>query len=166
MHALEKLFIENVNGSSIISIDTTTIPTLAGGKSNPDQGRIAKVSTGHNVMVFQNRNSNAYQNMINKRLIAEGKNPEFEVGPRQWGTRIKNTPFVEHKGEMYLEVIFLRSGKVSYTRDGDVCDMNTIHGLKEDSVSEQGGLDNKVIIRTFKFSSINAVTINGQKYNF
>lgn len=167
MNKLEKLFIENVNGGSIISIDVETIPKLTGGKSNPDQGRITKVSTGNNVMVFQNRNSNAYENMVNRRLAAEGKDVNFTVGPRQWGTRIANTPFVEHKGEVYLEVIYLKAGDVKYKRDGVFVDKSEVIGLAEDAESgHQGGLDNKVIIRTFKFASIKAVTINSQRHTF
>jgi len=102
--------------------------------------------------------------MINKRLAEEGKSSDFTVGPRTWGTRIKNTPFVEHNGEMYLEVIFLRAGDVSYHRDGVAVDKRDINGLNEPAEGNQGGLDNKVIIRTFKFSSITAITINGSKF--
>jgi hypothetical protein len=167
MNKLEKLFIENVNGSSIISLDVETIPKLSGGKSNPDQGHITKETSGCNVMVFQNRNSNAYQNMVNKRLAQEGKSADFTVGPRTWGNRIKNTPFVEHKGEMYLEVICLKPGTSVFKRDGVVVDKSSVQGLADDAEGAvQGGLDNKVIIRTFKFASIKAVTINSQRYTF
>lgn len=162
MNKVEKLFVENVSGATFIALDTLTPVKLVGGKANPDQGRITKQTIGSNVMVFQNKNSNAYQNMINKRLISEGKNPEFQVGERTWGTRIKNTPFVEHNGEMYLEVIFLKCGDVTYLRDGQLVNKSDIQGLPvEQEGGNQGGLDNKVIIRSFKFSSITGVTING-----
>ena len=93
--------------------------------------------------------------------------PDFEVGPRQWGIRIKNTPFVEHKGEMYLEVIFLRSGSSFYKKNGLPIAKSDINGLPETKEEgEQGGLDNKVIIRTFKLSSVKAVTIDGVKHQF
>lgn len=165
MLPVEKLFIENVNGSSILSIDTITAVKLRGGVKNVDQGRVTKKTVGSNVMVFQNKTTNAYANMINKRLVAEGKVPEFKISPRTWGFRIQNTPFVQHNNEMYLEVIFLRCGKVQYQKDGVLCNKEDIQGLPtEKEEGEQGGLENKVIIRSFKLSSITGVTINGKRF--
>lgn len=155
----------DVNGNTIISIDTVTIPTLAGGKKNPMQGQIRKVMIGGNVMVFTNKQSNGYENMINRRLTAEGKDPaSFQLGPRSWGTRIAGTPFIEHNGAMYLEVIFLRPGKVHYEHGIRPINANEIEGLRHADEAEQGGLDNKVVIRTFKFDSISSITINGQRH--
>lgn len=165
MPTLKQLFTENVNGATFISLDTVTQVNLLGGKANPYKGRVTKKMVGANVMVFQNKTTNGYENMVNRRLQAEGKSIVFEVGPRQWGTRVPNTPFVEHKEETYLEVIFLRPGKVEYLLDGQPVDPSTIPGMPaEKEEGEQGGLDNKVVIRTFKFSSIVAVAINGARY--
>jgi hypothetical protein len=159
--------ISGVNGASFIGIDTETTPTLKGGKKNPMQGRVRKVMIGASVMVFQNKNGSSYENMINRRLVAEGKDPNFEVGPRKWGTRVEGTPFVTHNGVTYIEVIFLKAGKVHYTVDGKEVDGATIEGLDVDKeeTSEQGGLNNKVIIRTFLTSSIKRMTINGKTFN-
>ena len=155
----------SVNGNSIISIDTVTTPVLAGGKKNPMQGQIRKVMIGGNVMVFTNKNSNGYENMVQRRLAQEGKDPStFELGERQWGTRIAGTPFVEHNGAKYLEVIFLRPGKVHFEHGLRTIERDQIEGLKDAENGEQGGLDNKVIIRTFKEDSIAAITINGARH--
>ena len=152
-----------VLGASFVGLDTLTIPTLKGGKGNPMQGEVAKFNEGSSVMVFQNKNSNGYENMVMKRLIAEGKNPEsFELGKRTWGTRIEGTPLIEHKGEYYLEVIFLKSGEVSYYHEGKEIHKNEVIGLEEKEEGKQGGLDNKVIIRTFKVASLISVRINSK----
>jgi hypothetical protein len=152
-----------VLGASFVGLDTLTIPTLKGGKSNPMQGEVAKFNEGSSVMVFQNKNSNGYENMVMKRLIAEGKNPEsFELGKRAWGTRIEGTPLIEHKGEYYLEVIFLKSGVVSYYHEGKEIHKNEVIGLEDKEEGHQGGLDNKVIIRTFKIASLISVRINSK----
>ncbi len=151
INALE-VILAQVNGNSICSIDTETIPQLLGGRKNPMQGEIRKVTIGTNVMVFQNKKVNGYDAMVRRRLEKEGKDPEsFVLSPRQWGQRIENTPFVEHNGEHYLEVICLKAGKTHY-----------MHGARpiEDG-GEQGGLENKVVIRSYKFSSIRAINING-----
>ena len=160
---LKPLF-ENVSGNTFIGLDTVTVPKLKGGKANPHQGRVKKLMTGANVMVFTNKNSNGYDNMVKRRLEAEGKDPStFELGERAWGTRVPNLPIVEHNDVQYLEVIFLRPGEVSYLLDGQPIAKEEIQGLesKEASEDSQGGLDNKVIIRTFKADSISRLVIDG-----
>lgn len=160
-----KEIFSKVNGATFISIDTKTNVLLKGGKGNPLQGRVTKRTVGSNVMVFQNKTTNAYENMVNRRLAQEGKEITFEVGPRQWGTRLQGTPFVVHKDELYLEVIFLRPGKSEYLLDGQPVDKSQIDGLPEKpEEGEQGGLENKVIIRTYKVASIEAFTIDKQRY--
>ena len=125
------------------------------------QGRVTKTMIGASVMVFQNKASNGYENMVNRRLEAEGKDPSsFTVGPRPWGERVPNTPIVAHKGKEYLEVIFLKAGEVSYALDGKPIAKDEITGLKDSESGEQGGLNNKVIIRTFGLDSLIAVRLN------
>jgi hypothetical protein len=156
-----------VNGNTFISMDTTTTPILKGGKSNPMQGRVQKHMTGASIMVFQNKNTNAYKNMVERRLAKEGKAPAFELSPRRWGERVANLPIVEHKGGEYLEVIFLNANavKVSYTIDGKAIDKADIIGLNErPTEGKQGGLEDKVIIRDFKAESIDRLTVAGKVY--
>lgn len=160
---------ENVSGASFVGIDTLTEVKLTGGKKNPQQGRITKRMVGAQVMVFQNKNINGYESMIQRRLIQEGKDPtSFELGPRAWGTRIPNMPIVEHFKDnatcYYLEVIFLKPGRVEYLFDGQPIAEHQIIGLPEKVEGEQGGLDNKVIIRCFKADSITEVRIDGKVY--
>jgi len=156
----------NLSGASFISIDTCTPVTLSGGKKNPLQGRVTKVVTGSNVMVFQNKNQNGYDNMVKRRLHNEGKDPDsFVIGPRQWGVREEGSPFVTHKGKEYLEVIFLSSGTVQYYVDG-VVHNGPIQGLRTNPVEgHQGGLNNKVIIRTYTVDHIQSITINKNQYD-
>lgn len=165
MTKLQQL-LADVNGNTIISIDTVTVPKLKGGKSNPMQGVVRKVMIGANVMVFTNKRSNGYENMVMRRLAQEGKDPSsFQLGPRAWGQRIEGTPFIEHNGALYLEVIFLKPGKSHYEHGVRKIDRSEVIGLEEASEGgEQGGLENKVIIRTFKADSISSITINGERH--
>lgn len=160
-----------VNGASFISIDTVTIPTInktLGGRGkdaipNPHYGRIQKVMTGAVVMVFQNKKINGYEAMIQRRLIDEGKDPAtFVLGPRKWGNRMENLPVVEHNGQYYLEVIFLKPGSVQYFLDGHLIDKDLIQGMREpaEDPTQQGGLENQVVIRSFKFDSITRIKID------
>lgn len=156
---------QNVNGGSFVGIDSLTEVKLAGGKKNPMQGRVTKRMVGAQVMVFQNKNTNAYEAMIQRRLVAEGKDPaSFVLGERAWGTRVPNMPIVEHKGAYYLEVIFLKAGQVEYRLDGAPIARDLIEGLVESQGGEQGGLENKVIIRTFAADSVTEVRVDGKAY--
>lgn len=157
----------NLKGSSFIGLDTVTDIKLTGGKGNPFQGRVQKAASGHSVQLFSNKNSNGYENMVKRRLIAEGKDPEaFTLGERAWGTRIPNTAFVEHKGELYLEVIFLKSGDTTILLD-NIPHAGDIPGMPvEKESSGQGGLENQVIVRTFKASSIKRLRFDHIEYVF
>lgn len=158
--------VSGINGASFIGIDTLTTVKLTGGKKNEMQGRVQKSTVGSSVMVFQNKNSNGYSNMVKRRLEAEGKNSEtFEVKPRTWGVRISGTPLVEHKGAYYLEVIFLKAGENAYLLDGKPIKKDLIVGLPEKKTEgTQSGLENKVIIRSYKIDSISRISINKEVY--
>lgn len=158
--------VANINGASFVGLDTHTDVTLTGGKQNPMQGRVTKRMVGATVMSFQNKNFSAYEAMVKRRLAAENKDPSnFVLGERAWGTRVPNMPIVEHKGEYYLEVIFMNPGIVSYELDGNPIPASAIIGLKAPAAGEQGGLEDKVIIRTFKAESITELRIDGQVFN-
>lgn len=177
-HTTQSALIEllkSVNGASFISIDTLTIPTInktIGGRGkdaipNPHYGRITKVMTNAVVMVFQNKTVNGYEAMIQRRLSQEGKDPaSFTLGERKWGTRLENLPVVEHNGEYYLEVIFLKPGTAHYCLDGQVIHPADIQGMRvvDKDETQQGGLDDQVIIRSFKFDSITRIKIDGNTF--
>jgi len=160
--------LESVKGGSFIGLDTKSEVKLKGGKKNPMQGRVTKITTGANTMVFATESGSPYEAMVKRRLEEEGKDPEsFTVGPRAWGTRIKGTPFIEHKDNHYLEVIYISPGKTEYFLDGEPIEKDEIEGLGVDTEKTekgQGGLENKVVIRTFKTDSIVAIRTNGQEY--
>lgn len=163
MTNLFELLTTNLNGSTFISIDTVTTPKLTGGRKNLMQGRVTKHTTGANVMVFQNKNINGYQAMVERRLTKEGKSG-FELSPRAWGTRLPNCCLVEHKGQLYVEVIFLTAGDTHYELDGVRIDKSEVEGLPSSSNGAQGGLEDKVIIRTFKAANIRSIRINKHSY--
>lgn len=162
-----------VQGCTFAALDTLTYPPLKGGKANPMQGKIAKHSIGHRVMLFTNKNSSGYENKVRRHLIAEGKNPDsFAMGALPWGKRIENTPFIENNGKYYLQTVFLKSGENKYrvTNSGPIVlpdgkvflagsyiDKDDIIGLKETSGSEGQGLENEVIVRAFALESILAI---------
>jgi len=166
-YTVAQKLLETVDGAGFAGIDTVTTVTLKGGKSNPQQGRVTKLHNGANVMLFTNKKTNAYEAMVGRRLEAEGKSAsDFKLQPRKWGTRVEDSPFVEHKGEYYIEVIFLKAGTSEYELDRKPINKDDIVGLPEVKAGGQGGLENTVIIRTYKLSSIKAIRIDGTEYKF
>lgn len=154
--------LERIQGATFASMDTRTLVGLTGGRKNPMKDRVWKVSKNHRVMVFTNKNSNAYQNMVNRRLEKEGKSVDFIVAERKWGTRLPNLPIVEHKGKYYLEVIFLHSGTVEYYLDNEPIETDAIEGFKitpKDSGRQGLEPEHAVIIRTFALESITELRI-------
>lgn len=171
-YTLREIF-ANVHGTSFVGLDTESVVKLKGGKKNEQQGRVTKRVTGSSVMVFSNTEQNGYENLVQRRLIEEGKDPTtFSVGPRTWGTRVPNLPIIEHEKDgvkkEYLEVIFLKPGKTEYFLDGQPINKEDIIGLevKEESSDSQGGLDNKVVIRTYADDSIKKIRIDGFEYEW
>ncbi len=149
--------LKELNGQAIVSFNAKTQIKLLGGKKNPMLNRVEKVMKNGQIMIMCNMNSNGYDNMVKRRLKAEGKDPEsFKLSKRVWGERVPNTPFVLHKGQVYVEAIFLKAPKnVSYLLDGKPIDKDLIEGLKDKpKEGKQGGLDNKVAIRTYKLESL------------
>ena len=96
-----------------------------------------------------------------------GTGKTFELSPRAWGERVPGTCFVTHKGEDYLEVIFNKVVETSYFRNGQPIAKADIEGLPAPKTeAAQGGLDeeDKVIIRTYKLSSIREIRAFGKEY--
>jgi hypothetical protein len=161
-----KSAVDHVKGVTFISLDTLTDVKLTGGKKNPLQGRVQKATRGANVMVFNSTEQNGYENMIKRRMAEEGKDPStFVLGKRAWGQRIEQSPFIDHNGKKYLECIFVSPGKSVYLVDGVETDKDDIEGIPvvKENEESQGGIENKVVIRSFSLDSITAVKINGSE---
>lgn len=156
--------------------------------ANPHFERISKTEVGASVIVGAD-----YQTMVKKRLseqqIEEYKHADelreagkenmakaieenaadpldFIVGERKWGTRIDGTPLIEHKGDYYIDVIYLKSGESVFRDGGKLIDEDDIQGYNKpkQSTQSQGGVDNKVIFRTIKLDSLVELRINKKVY--
>lgn len=149
-----------------MGIDFETEPKLSGGKKNDHLGRVIKRTEGSSVMVFANKYVNGYEAMVRRRLVQEGKDADnFQLGPRTWGTRVEGLPIVEHNGNFYLDAIFMNPGTSIYLLDGVVTDAAKIKGLSPSTDSgEQGGLDNKVIIRTIALGNVTSIRAGKATY--
>ena len=162
---IQEIF-KDVKGAAFVGLDTESPVKLKGGKKNPYQGRVTEVVEGSNVTISFGEDS-IYENSVRRKIEKEGKDQEdFELKPRAWGTRIAGTPYIEHDDKHYLECIFNHAGKTKYLLDGAEIDISTIEGFekpaeKEDDPS-QGGIEKKVIIRTYSIDSIKTIRFKGE----
>lgn len=161
---------KKVNGNTIISMDTCTIPKLLGGKKNPMQGLVRKITIGSTSQIFQNKNGSSYESKVKRNMAKEGANPDdFTVQQRTWGTRVPNTPIIEHTDKAgnyneYLETLGIRAGKVHFEFEGKEIAKEDIEGYKANTYGTQGGQEDKVIINNFKFDSILSFRLDKQSY--
>ena len=164
LEQIEEL-LSSFQGSTFASLDTITNVALKGGKKNEMQGRVTKRTSNNQVMLFTNEKSNGYENMVKRRLVAEGKDPEsFTVGPLPWGERVPNTPLIKHKDRYYIQMIFNKSGNSNYFLDNRAIDKADITGLEERVGTGKQGLeeDNGVVVRTVALDSIIEIRLLGE----
>lgn len=146
--------LSKIRNNAIGSIETKTSVTLTG-KNNPMKGRVTKVTKGGSVQFFGNTKSNGYLNKKRRNALANGESPEtvkaMESKPRAWGHRIPETPLVTHKGNQYVELIWLHAPTtVKYYLDGKPIDKKDIIGLKKSSPAKKDSIQ----LRTMKLDSI------------
>jgi hypothetical protein len=171
-HAIEAI-LAPISGATFASLDTQTEVKLTGGKKNPLQGRVVKRCLGNRVMLFTNKYSSAYDNMVKRRLEQAGLDPAgFNAGALPWGTRVPNSPFIENNGKLYLQTVFLKAGDIKYFERSDCVDRSyipinkeAITGLNEKTGSEHQGLERsrQVIVRTYDINSIQAIRCFGDE---
>lgn len=106
---MERFLLENlldkINGCTFANIDATTEPSSG----------IIKKTTGIRVILFTNKKTSGYENMVKRRLEEAGKDPDsFRSGDLPWGEQVPNSPLVEHKGKVYLKCILLSEGQSKY----------------------------------------------------
>lgn len=128
---LKNLLME-INGCTFATIDAETVPSPG----------IRKVTTGKRVILFTNKKSSGYDNMVRRRLIEAGKNPDnFGLGDLPWGTRVPDSPLITHGPKTYLQVIelhpgasrfFLLDGKEVAEKDLNLRSRRTNQGLSEE----------------------------------
>jgi len=167
-----KELVNDIKGSTFAGLTTRTKVKLTGGKKNPMQDRVEKLTENSNVMVFSNSEKSGYAEMVKRRMVKEGKNPdEFQLKPRAWGTRVENSPFIKHNDKYYFECIFINPGKSTYLLDGEPIDKSEIEGLPQDKekteteIKSQGGIEDKVVLRTFALESIVSIKLKNGELN-
>jgi hypothetical protein len=129
---MDRAVLENllagIDCAAFATIDATTKPDPT----------VTKITTGRRVILFTNKFGSGYEATVRRRLIEAGKNPNnFELRDLKWGTRVPDTPLIEHKGKTYLQCVELTEGASKYYFLGAEADPANLN-LRERHRSDQG----------------------------
>lgn len=148
---LENL-LDKISGCTFANLDAETEPSKG----------IRKVTTGVRVILYTNKKSSGYENMVKRRLAEAGKNPDdFRSGDLPWGTQVPDSPLIEHKGKVYLKCIVLSPGQSRYyigTREVG----GTGLGLRGHMPDQGLPPGDEVIVCAYKLESILKITLMGE----
>jgi hypothetical protein len=143
---------------------------LKGGKSSPlAHNRIDKIARVNGMVNW------VYENAVNaqrEREATDGETIEhFIAHPRKWGQRCHKTAFVRHipKGtderRVYAELKVNKSLCHQWLIDGmPVGDDEILPFLREKSESSRQQVENPVILRDYRLSSIEYITFGGESF--
>lgn len=124
-----------------VRLSWESTPKLKGGKSNPMQGLVTKLSTAEVTL--------SETGLYAKRKVMEGEfKSSDEVKGRKWGVRVGNTCIIEHKGAMYIEIIMEGKPKTTYFLGADEIDKDAVTGLQDRD------RDSKVMLSTIKAAGV------------
>ncbi len=109
---------EAVKGITFISASWETTPKInkfvngRGSAPNPFFDKVRKRTTGAIGLLASDKLSSAYQNMVRRRQAETGREADFQVGERAWGTKVPGTPltFNEKNGQYYLNYMAAQKG--------------------------------------------------------
>jgi len=110
-----------------------------------------------------------YGNAVNRQRIREDSEPEFTPKPRAWGRRLEGSPFVLHKGRLYLEVKPQRILSTEYQdADGNVIpDDEYLEGFKpaKSSNAEHQGVSEEGEVRCLDYgvNGIREIRMGGER---
>lgn len=153
--------------SSIITVSAVTPADVIRPKETESilGGKLLKISRVQGIA----GKSVSYSSAVNRRLEKAGLPETFEAAPRKWGSRIENTAIVEHKGNLYLEIIALRCLSTVYVIAGPngnrIVRKNQIERflrpVAESARQSEAGLEEKqVILRDYRIDRIREIRGN------
>lgn len=145
--------LDKIQGCTFATLDTETEPSNG----------IKKVTQGERVILFTNKKSSGYDNMVRRRLEEAGKNPDgFSLGDLPWGERLPNSPLIENKGKYYLQCIRLAEGQSRYfIGEREVRDPSGL-GLRTRRSNQGLAKENEVEVACYRLDHILRIALMGE----
>ncbi len=151
-------FLATLKGAQPVSVSALTKTDAR----LPDGREVWKLNRVHSFNRFD------YAGAVNRERTREGLTPDFTPKPRAWG-RFVSAWLVEHKGQHYIPLRVLRTGRPTYfTRDA----AGFLRYLKTDEVKPYlppdtsgaaQGLDKPVICRDYRLDNLVSVSVAGKR---
>jgi hypothetical protein len=149
-YAVLQTLVSEIHGCTFATMDTET-----------KREGVRCIREGERVILFNNKQSSGYENMVRRRLADAGKNADnFVLGDLPWGERIEGTPFIQHKGEIYLQTVQIAPGASKYFIGSSEVDERLL-GFRERNPNQGLGL-NSVIVSTYNIKNITRITLMGE----
>jgi len=144
---------------------------------NPFVGKLFKVSTvsgeinwqyGHEVN-RQRQREGGFEIVDGQPVVATVE--DFKAHNRKWGQRIENSPFVEHKGQHYLELKVSESNGHEYRdENNELVTGETLEHAKtffpKRSESSRQQVENKIVLRDYRLDRVTAITLHDSGMTF
>ena len=125
---------------------------------NPYMGAVCTKST-NGIINFD------YQNAVNRQLVREGKDAEFEAKERKWGKHVTKA-IIEHKDNYYIQIRVGKTYGHKYMLEGAEVDYNKLKAfVTPRKVSDHQGTEKEIVIRDIKFDgSVESITLDKVQY--
>jgi hypothetical protein len=146
-----KVILDRINGCTFATIDSTTEVSTG----------VWKITKGTRVILFTNKKVSGYEQMVRRRLLEAGRDPNnFVLGDLPFGERVSNTPLIFYRGVYYLQTIVLEPGQFT----GRIGNREvSLEGLLPNRRTNQGlSKEDEVRVATFKLSSIDRIALMGE----
>ena len=144
--------LSNIKGATFATLEVWTIPLT----SKEMKGKIVKRSKINCTL------NCFYSNSVNLQRQREGKIPDFIPQPRKWGIRLPNSPFVEYKGKLYLEVKVERVLSTKYYLKQKLINYDTIKSFLLNKKKKSQVTKKEIILRDYCLDNIKSITLRGQ----
>lgn len=141
-----------IQGCTFAALDAETMPKPG----------LRCVTTGERVILFTNKNSSGYDNMVRRRLEQVGKDPDlFRLGDLPWGERVPETPMITHNGKHFIQCIVLTPGEKEYFLGKFKVDPLAF-GIRKQRPQQGLPKDMAVIVHTYDIENITRLSLLGE----
>ena len=144
-----------VEGCTFATLDAITMPKPG----------LRCETVGERVIMFTNKRSSGYENMVKRRLVAAGKNPDnFVLGELPWGERVPNSPLITLRGILYLQTILLVPGVCKYYVGNNEVDPKDF-GIRPRRTNQGLPPGEEVLVNTYRLENITRIALMGEVVN-
>ncbi len=156
-------------GATFVTLQTVTDPKMV--KFHRETGNPNPYLGAKKVTVINGAFGTNYESNVNRQLAREGKESDFESGPRKWGEHFQDSKTViHHKGLFYLALrpTPQNTPQVSYVFQGAPIEQSALRPYlppdRGSEIAEAQGVSRPVRCTDYAITSIQQISIGGEGY--